>query len=111
MKYRPLANTDVKVSELGLGANQFGATCDQTATTAIVHRALELGVNFIDTADNYGDGASEEALGSALVGKRNNVVLATKTGAGKIGRARRLSRQTLVTSLEQSLRRLRTDRV
>ncbi len=68
MKYRLLGRTGVAVSEIGLGGNQFGTTCDTAATAAIIDRALALGVNFIDTAEMYGNGAFEEALGKALTG-------------------------------------------
>ena len=111
MKYRLLGRTGVAVSEIGLGGNQFGTTCDTAATAAIIDRALALGVNFIDTAEMYGNGASEEALGKALTGKRHEVVLATKTGAPDQIPGGRLTRSRLIARLEGSLRRLATDHV
>jgi aryl-alcohol dehydrogenase-like predicted oxidoreductase len=120
MKYRPLADTGVFVSELCLGTMTFGGAqqfwsviggLDQTAATALVHRALDAGVNFIDTADVYAAGESETMVGHALQGRRHEVVLATKvrgrTGPGpnQVG----LSRLHLVEAVEASLRRLRTD--
>src|SRR3712207_9358380 len=78
MEYRSLGSSGVKVSAVGLGGNQFGGKVDQAGTERIVHGAIELGVNFIDTADVYGRGRSEEALGAALAGRWDRVVLATK---------------------------------
>ena len=78
MNYRTLGRSGVKVSVLGLGGNQFGGKVDVDSTSRIVHHALDLGVNFIDTADVYSRGKSEEALGIALHGRWDRVVLATK---------------------------------
>ncbi|MBI3522837.1 MAG: aldo/keto reductase [Chloroflexi bacterium] len=111
MKYRLLGRSGVPVSEIGLGGNQFGSTCDARATAAIVDRALALGVTFIDTAESYGGGASEEVLGKALAGKRDQVVLASKTGAPDQGPGGRLTRARLIARLEGSLTRLATDYV
>lgn len=97
------------MSALGLGGNQFGTTCDAAQTAGIVHRALDLGVNFIDTAEMYGPYRSEEALGKALAGRWNDVVLATKTGAGNA--PGKLSRKRVFEALEGSLKRLATDHV
>ena len=88
MKYRTLGKTDLKVSEVGFGAwaiggnnygNSYGPT-DDKVSLATVERAFELGCNFFDTADVYGHGHSEEILGHALKGHRNDVILATKGG-------------------------------
>jgi aryl-alcohol dehydrogenase-like predicted oxidoreductase len=92
---------------LGLGTNQFGRVVDEAGVIAIIDRALELGVNFIDTAETYAGGASEELLGKALAGRRDDVVLATKTGAGS--GAGRLTRKRIVQRLDASLKRLATD--
>lgn len=109
MNYRRLGKTGVQVSAVGLGGNQFGTTCDARQTRAIVDRALGLGVNFIDTAENYSNGLSEEFLGRALVGRRNDVVVATKTGAGSdLGK---LSRRRIMARLDGSLARLCSDHV
>src|SRR5438552_3710611 len=83
MKYRPLGSTGVQVSAVGLGGNQFGSTVDAAATKAIIDKAIELGVNFIDSAESYSSGASEEVLGKALKGRWNDVVLATSFLTGK----------------------------
>src|SRR4051794_32788887 len=93
MKYRQLADTGVFVSELCLGTMTFGGRgqiwemiggIDQTAVDVIVHRALEAGINFIDTADVYSAGESETMTGKALAGRRQDVVLATKV-RGRMG--------------------------
>ena len=87
MKYRPLANTGVFVSELCLGAMTFGSQWEvigalrQKDADAMVHRSLDEGINFFDTADMYSSGESEEILGRSLKGKRQDVVIATKVRA------------------------------
>lgn len=113
MKYRRLGRTGIQVSEIGLGGNTFGNPCDASTTKAIVHRALDLGINFIDTADIYANGASEEYLGRAIAQRRQEVIIATKTGwpdsaTDSVGR---LTRQRIIARLEASLRRLGTDHV
>ena len=80
MQLRKLGNSGLKVSEIGLGTNTFGGSADANATTEIINRAIDLGVNFIDTADIYTRGESEVLIGNALEGKRHQVVLATKCG-------------------------------
>ncbi|MBV9836853.1 MAG: aldo/keto reductase, partial [Solirubrobacterales bacterium] len=80
MDTRPLGQTGVSVSPLCLGAMMFGAwgNPDHDDSIRIIHRALDAGINFIDTADVYSRGESEEIVGKALRGRRDNVVLATK---------------------------------
>src|SRR6201991_886049 len=81
MEYRPLGRTGISVSQLCLGAMMFGAfgNPDHDESIAIVHRALDAGINFVDTADFYSLGESEEIVGKALAGgRRDDVVLATK---------------------------------
>ena len=113
MDYRRLGNSGVLVSVIGLGGNTFGRYCDERQTAAIIHRALELGINHVDTADTYSKGLSEEYIGKAIAGRRHEVVLATKTGyplhEGPNGQG--LSRRRIVASLEASLKRLGTDYV
>lgn len=109
MRHRTLGRTDVKVSALGLGTNQFGRVVDEAGAQAIIGRALELGVNFIDTAESYASGASEELLGKALAGRRDQFVVATKVGAGTD--PGRLTRLRILQRLDDSLRRLATDHV
>ncbi|MEV5952985.1 aldo/keto reductase [Streptomyces sp. NPDC051987] len=115
MQYRTLGRTGVQVSTLGLGAMNFGAIgrTTQEEATAIVDAALDAGINLIDTADMYGQGESEEMLGKAIAGRRDDIVLATKAGMpmGDERNHRGGSRRWLVTALENSLRRLGVDHV
>jgi aryl-alcohol dehydrogenase-like predicted oxidoreductase len=111
MEYRALGNSGLKVSVAGLGTNNFGPRSDLEQSTAVVSRALELGVNFIDTADIYGMGVSEEYLGQAVRGRRHEVLIATKfrhpTGAGPLMEG--TSRGYIMRAVQASLRRLNTD--
>ncbi|MER6625802.1 MULTISPECIES: aldo/keto reductase [unclassified Streptomyces] len=115
MQYRTLGRTGVRVSTLALGAMNFGriGRTSQDEATAIVDAALEAGVNLIDTADMYGDGESEEMVGKAIAGRRDDIVLATKAGMpmGDEQNHRGSSRRWLVTALDDSLRRLGVDHV
>ena len=113
MEYRNLGKAGVKVSAIGIGCNQFGGKVNQEGTKAIVNRALELGINFFDTADVYSRGVSEEFLGAALEGQRERVVIATK-GRYKMGDGpndQGASRYHIMNAVEASLRRLRTDHI
>jgi aryl-alcohol dehydrogenase-like predicted oxidoreductase len=114
MEYRQLGPSGVRVSVVGLGANRFGSSdMPQAEVNKVVDAALERGVNFIDTANVYNEGGSEETLGQALKGRMDKVVLATKfsfprkTSANSWG----ASRYHMVQSVEQSLRRLKTDHI
>src|SRR6201996_6665651 len=113
MDYRPLARTGVQVSPLCLGAMMFGAwgNGDHEDSIRIIHAALEAGINFIDTADVYSQGESEEIVGKALKGRRDDVVLATKFhGAmGEDPNQQGSSRRWIIREVESSLRRLDTD--
>jgi aryl-alcohol dehydrogenase-like predicted oxidoreductase len=114
MNLRNLGNTGVKVSPFCLGAMMFGAwgETDHDKSIAIIHRALDAGINFIDTADVYSRGESEEIVGKALTGgKRDNVILATKVHGtmGDDPNEFGNSRRWIVKEVENSLRRLRTD--
>jgi aryl-alcohol dehydrogenase (NADP+) len=115
VKYRALGRTGINVSELGLGAMMFGAygNRDHDACVSIVHRALDAGINFIDTADAYSRGESETIVGRALAGRRDNVVVATKfyKAMGDDPNQRGGSRRWVVRACEQSLRRLGTDSI
>jgi aryl-alcohol dehydrogenase-like predicted oxidoreductase len=114
MNYRTLGHTGTKVSPLCLGAMMFGewGNPDHEDGIRIIDRALDAGINFIDTADVYSRGESEEIVGKALAGgKRDNVVLATKVH-GKMGDDPNQfgnSRRWIVREVENSLRRLKTD--
>jgi aryl-alcohol dehydrogenase-like predicted oxidoreductase len=113
MEHRMLGSTGVNVSPLCLGAMMFGAwgNPDHDESVRIIHRALDAGINFIDTADVYSRGESEEIVGKALKGRRDRVVLATKAhGAmGDDPNERGNSRRWLVQECDASLRRLGTD--
>lgn len=115
MQYRVLGATGVHVSVFTLGTMSFGAlgNTDHDDCTRIVHRALDAGINCIDTADVYSQGESEEIVGKALAGVRDDVVLATKCywPMGADLNRRGLSRRWITRACEESLRRLRTDYV
>ncbi|MFE1798420.1 aldo/keto reductase [Streptomyces sp. NPDC059517] len=115
MQYRTLGRTGVQVSSLALGAMNFGriGRTTQEEATAIVDAALEGGVNVIDTADAYSAGESEELVGKAIAGRRDDIVLATKAylPMGDERNHRGGSRRWLVTALDDSLRRLGVDHV
>lgn len=115
MQYRTLGRTGVQVSTLALGAMNFGAIgrTTQDEATAIVDAALDGGINVVDTADMYGDGESEELVGRAIAGRRDDLVLATKATMpiGDERNHRGSSRRWLVTELDNSLRRLAVDHV
>ncbi|MDF9870856.1 aldo/keto reductase [Streptomyces sp. NPDC053741] len=115
MKYRTLGRTGIKVSPYCLGAMMFGAmgNPDHEESVRIIHKALDAGINFVDTADVYSRGESEEIVGKALKGRRDEVVLATKAHLpmGDDPNQRGNSRRWLVRALEDSLRRLGTDHV
>ena len=111
MEYRPLGNTGLTVSAVGLGGNVFGPPRQELASSiATVHRALELGVNFIDTAYIYNDGRSEEYLGKALAGRRDEVLLATKCNLLNLADGETVAAR-IRAHCETSLRRLDTDYV
>ena len=113
MRMRTLGGTGIKVSSYCLGAMMFGAwgNTDHDDSVRIIHAALDGGINFIDTADVYSAGESEEIVGKALRGRRDDVVLATKANGamGEDPNMRGNSRRWLVRELESSLRRLQTD--
>jgi aryl-alcohol dehydrogenase-like predicted oxidoreductase len=115
MDYRLLGRTGVEVSPLALGTMMFGAwgNKDTDDSIRVIHRALDAGINFVDTADVYSGGESEEIVGKALKGRRDDVVLATKffmpmgEGPNRGGGSRRY----IMTAVEDSLRRLGTDHI
>jgi aryl-alcohol dehydrogenase-like predicted oxidoreductase len=115
MEYRPLGRTGVSVSQMCLGAMMFGAfgNPDHDDAVKIIHRALDAGINFIDTADGYSAGESELILGQALAGgRRESVVLAVKFGvpfADQDPNHRGASRRWITEAVEGSLSRLQTD--
>ncbi|MEV4347160.1 aldo/keto reductase [Actinoplanes sp. NPDC049596] len=116
MQNRTLGRTGIKVSPYALGAMMFGAAAgvgnpDHDDATRIIHKALDAGINFIDTADVYSYGESEEIVGAALKGRRDSVVVATKFGRpmGEDPNRQGGSRRWIMAAVEDSLRRLRTD--
>ncbi len=113
MEYRTLGHTGVRVSPLCLGAMMFGAwgNPDHEDSIRIIHAALDAGINFIDTADVYSAGESEEIVGKALAGRREQVVLATKFHGtmGEDPNRRGNSRRWIFQEVERSLARLKTD--
>jgi aryl-alcohol dehydrogenase-like predicted oxidoreductase len=123
MDYRSLGTTGMQVSPLCLGAMMFGAwgETDHDVSIGIIHRALDSGINFVDTADVYSQGESEEIVGKALRGRRDDVILATKfhgqmgaDAGAPLGREgdpnmRGNSRRWIIREVENSLRRLQTD--
>jgi len=112
MEYRRLGDSGLKVSEIGLGCNNFGMRIDQDGTNAVIAAAIDQGVTFMDTADVYGgQGKSEEMMGVALKGRRNEVVLATKFASpmGKGPDKQGGSRRYVMEAVEASLKRLQTD--
>ena len=113
MHYRTLGRTGIRVSPYCLGAMMFGAigNPDHDDSIRIVHKAFDAGINFIDTADMYSRGESEEIVGKALKGRRDNIVLATKVfnPMGDDPNQRGNSRRWIIAEVENSLRRLQTD--
>jgi aryl-alcohol dehydrogenase-like predicted oxidoreductase len=110
MDKRRLGSSALEVSVVGLGGNNFGGRIDFEATSRVVHRAIEIGINLIDTADSYGNkGGSEEWLGQVLGEKRKQIVLATKFGLPMDGEPGGASRRYVMQAVEASLKRLRTD--
>ncbi|HWP57626.1 MAG TPA: aldo/keto reductase [Candidatus Acidoferrales bacterium] len=111
MDYRRLGHSGLKVSALGLGTNNFGERLDERASVRVLHAALDLGINFIDTANRYGDGQSEEFIGKALKGRRRQALVATKFGraTGEGANDSGGSRYHIMQAVEASLRRLATD--
>ncbi len=110
LETRPLGNSGLLTSIVGLGCNNFGRRLDVDGTRAVVDAAIDDGVTFFDTADIYGRGASEEYLGEVLQGRRDEVVLATKFGMDMgDGKGPRGGRAYIAEAIDASLRRLRTD--
>ena len=113
MRTRRLGSSDLEVTVVGLGCNNFGGRIDEPAARAVIDAALDAGVTFFDTADVYGNrGGSEEIIGRALAGRRDQVVLATKFGHDLgDGETARATRTYIRKAVENSLRRLQTDRI
>ena len=113
MEYRNLGRAGVRVSPLCLGTMMFGGPTDERESIRIIHRALDEGINFIDTANVYNGGESERVVGKALKGRRDSVVLTTKVrgAAGEGPNDRGTSAYHILAEVENSLRRLDTDHI
>jgi aryl-alcohol dehydrogenase-like predicted oxidoreductase len=111
MEYRYFGRTGYKVSPLCLGTMNFGAVTNEADSIKLIHRALDAGINFVDTANSYNEGQSEIVVGKALQGRRNKVFLATKVRSqvGQGPNDKGLSRVHIMQAVEDSLRRLNTD--
>ncbi len=111
MEYRRLGNSGLRVSQVGLGGNNFGGRANEQVSINVINHALDMGINFIDTADSYIEGRSEELVGKAVKGKRSQVIIATKFGNPRsVGPSEQPgSRNHIMTALEASLKRLSTD--
>ena len=112
MQLRNLGKSGLRVSTVGLGCNNFGGRLDLEASRRVVHKALDLGITFLDTADIYGDsGGSETILGEVLGDRRKEIVLATKFGMvmSEEHQLKGASRRYIMSAVENSLRRLKTE--
>ncbi len=111
MEYRRIGKSGLKVSEIGLGGNNFGVRTNEQVSLDVINRALDMGINFIDTAPVYTDGRSEELIGKAVKGRRSQVIIATKFGNPRsVGPNEQAgSRSHMMKSVEASLRRLGMD--
>jgi aryl-alcohol dehydrogenase-like predicted oxidoreductase len=120
MEYRNLGKSGLKVSVIGLGGNNWGWQIDEEKSISVINQAIDLGVNFLDTAELYAMGKSEETIGKALKGKRSQVLIASKFGATHAPRDivkevpndindKGGSRYKIIKAVERSLRRLDTD--
>ena len=111
MEYRNLGKSGLKVPSPGVGRKQFGWWADERASAAVINHALEIGINYIDTADMYDNGRSEEYIGRTLRGRRTEVLIASKFAVpmGEGINDRGGSRWYMMRALEASLRRLQTD--
>lgn len=111
MEFRRVGKSGLEVSVVGLGCNNFGRRLDAQGTADVVHAAIDAGITFFDTADVYGAGQSEEYLGAALKGRRDDVVVATKfrSPMGETPYDQGGSRRYICRAVEANLRRLGTD--
>jgi len=111
MEYRNLGRSGLSVSQIGLGGNNFGWWADEEASIPVIHHAIDTGVNFIDTADIYDRGHSEEYIGKAIKGRRANLIVATKFAnpMGEDPNERGGSRRYVMRAVDASLKRLQTD--
>lgn len=113
MEMRKLGTSDLDVSVIGLGCNNFGGRTDPAGSRLVIDRAIEQGINFFDTADIYADTKSETVIGDVLGSRRDKIVLATKFDKPVMGapEGKRGSRNYILKAAEASLQRLKTDRI
>jgi aryl-alcohol dehydrogenase (NADP+) len=111
MQYRQLGRSGLKISPICLGTMMFGGPTDETTSARIIAKAREAGINFIDSADAYNDGNSEQVVGRAISNSRHNWVLATKLAnpMGDDPNRGGLSRRWVLQAADESLKRLGTD--
>ncbi|MDD5082643.1 MAG: aldo/keto reductase [Dehalococcoidales bacterium] len=111
MEYNTLGRSGLKVSKIGLGGNNFGWWAGEADSIAVIEKAISLGINYIDTADMYDRGRSEEFIGKAVKGKRSEIIIATKFGypTGDGPNDKGASRYHMLQAVDASLRRLQTD--
>lgn len=111
MEYRKLGTSGLQVSAVGLGTNNFGGRIDEENSVTVIRQALEEGINFIDTANSYGRGVSEERIGKGVKDVRGDVIIATKVAnpMGEGPNTRGASRYHIMQQVEGSLRALQTD--
>ena len=111
MEFRKLGSSGLKVSEIGLGGNNFGWWAGEPTSVTVINHAIDLGINYIDTADMYDKGNSEKFIGKATKGKRPQVIIATKCGypMGDGPNDKGASRYHIIKSVDASLQRLQTD--
>jgi len=112
MQYRKLGNSGLDISTVGIGTNNFGRRMDLNATQEVIHKAIDLGINFFDTSNTYGNQLSEEYIGKTITKElRKNVVIATKVGMdmGGIPNNTGASRTHILEQVDNSLKRLNTD--
>lgn len=111
MEYRRLGKSGLKVSEIGLGGNNFGGRADEATSIKVINHAFEMGINLVDTAASYAQGRSEELIGKTVKGKRSQVIIATKFGSIIYTRPDRWpgSRSNIMEMVDASLKRLNTD--
>ncbi len=113
MDYRNLGKSGLKVSQICLGTNNFGGQLDEKVSTGIINKALDCGINLLDTANIYTGGKSEKIIGEAVKDRRDEVIIATKVGmdVGQGPNQSGLSRKHILSQIEHSLRSLQTDYV
>ncbi len=113
MQYTRLGRSSLSVSRICLGTNNFGSQLDEAQASKVIRKATDAGINFIDTANVYVNGRSEEIIGRSIRGDRSRIVLATKMGYGVPGEPEgiNLTRENMLAKADESLRRLQTDHI